>query len=139
MQYVPENDQFLIALSRGISQLGTYCISKLTSPEQLGWRQLKKFLLDRKEQFEGCFESIDESTSELSIEPSGKITRNLQLCSTNWVKSLSEIFQPNSVNYTLTGTDWVEKNCVVFRPKSAACREVFFVATFDDCGSMEYV
>ncbi|KAI9910358.1 hypothetical protein PsorP6_010207 [Peronosclerospora sorghi] len=73
---------------------------------------------------------------ELSVDPSGKITRNLQLCSTDWVKSLSENF-PAQLLEMYSHWYWVEQDCVVFRPKSAACREVFFVAKFDDCGSLE--
>ncbi|KAI9918934.1 hypothetical protein PsorP6_011514 [Peronosclerospora sorghi] len=84
------------------------------------------------------FALVDDElfVQELTAEPSGAITRTLQLCSTGWVKSLTENF-PVQLRKLYSHWYWVEQHCVLFRPKLATCRNVLFVATFDDCGALE--
>uniref|UniRef100_A0AAV1V887 DUF3638 domain-containing protein n=1 Tax=Peronospora matthiolae TaxID=2874970 RepID=A0AAV1V887_9STRA len=72
---------------------------------------------------------------ELTSDTSGDIIMTLQLCSSSWVKTLTNL--PARLQSLYSHWYWAEMHCVLFRPKEAKCRDVLFVAKVDEDGLMQ--
>ncbi|KAG3026700.1 hypothetical protein PC121_g3879 [Phytophthora cactorum] len=87
--------------------------------------------------YDFALEEDDELfVQELVVTSSGEITSTLQRCTVDWVKNLRSLF-PAQLRKLYSHWYWVEQNCVLFRPQEANCREVFFIATFEEGGSFQ--
>ena len=73
---------------------------------------------------------------ELTSDTSGDIIMTLQLCSSSWVKTLTNQF-PARLQNLYSHWFWAEKHCVLFRPKGGKCRDVIYIAEVDEGGSMQ--
>ncbi|EGZ11143.1 hypothetical protein PHYSODRAFT_520653 [Phytophthora sojae] len=73
---------------------------------------------------------------EIDVDSARDVISTLQLCSASWIAAFSKLF-PARLRELYSHWYWVERKCVLFRPKQAQCRNVYFVATFNDTGALQ--